>query len=119
MNLWDTPLHTSGSMAIAYEVFNSLCSREGIEVIERPLRCIGFYMRVDGKRYICLSSKLNGISWLNVAYHELGHHFLHPGLPITLRLAHDSQIQREADAFASGALIALLHLAEMKGARDE
>ena len=115
MRLYDTPLHASGSMSLAFEVFNSLCRREEIEVIEMPLHIRGFYMRVWGKRYICLSSELNGISWLNVAYHELGHHFLHAGQPFNLRRLLDSRQESEANAFSTGALIVLLHLAQMKG----
>ena len=117
------PLHTSGHMAIAYEVFVSLCRREGITVVETPLVLQAFYLRMRGKRYIYLSSsRLSGYSWLGAAYHELGHHFLHSVQTADLcRLQEPSYIkdekvrEREANAFSRGAVVVLLHLAEMKG----
>ena len=111
----DSPLHASGSMSTAFEVFNSLCHHEGIKLTEKPLAIGGFYLEFMGRRGITINSALNGISWLHVAYHELGHHFLHAPEPVNLSLPHDPHRENEADAFAKGALISLLHLAQIKG----
>ena len=73
-------------------------------------------MTLAGGRLIGINANLDEADWLRVAYHELGHHFFHTPLPpLNLRHLFDPQKEREADAFAMGALIVLLHLAHAKG----
>lgn len=88
--------------------FYRICRRERIRVIEMPLSVPGYYIHCDGKRIIVINWALRGVRWLHVAFHELGHHFLHAP-----KYAHagfffidnKSKEHAEAEAFAVCAMI--------------
>lgn len=90
------------------EDFYRICRREKIKVATMPLRVPGYYMMCAGRRLIVINSTLRGVRWLHVAFHELGHHFLHAP-----RYAHsafffldnNTKEHAEAEAFAVCAMI--------------
>ena len=91
------------------EDFYRICRRENIKVHEIPLRVPGYYMVYMSKRFIIINSALRGVRWLYVAFHELGHHFLHepkckPNGAL-FYLDNASKEHAEAEAFAIAALI--------------
>jgi Zn-dependent peptidase ImmA (M78 family) len=59
--------------------FFKLCRREKIKIKEIPLRAdiYGYYTNYKGKCFIIINSTLAPVRWLEVAFHELGHHYLH------------------------------------------
>ena len=86
--------------------FYEICERERIEVIETPLSNDGFYVVWHKRKFIVLNSKLRGVRWLHVAFHELAHHLLHAPQSIGFRgLRPDTKQEREAEALALCALI--------------
>lgn len=78
--------------------FWQICEREQIQVVETNLVVNGFYYEGQKRKIICLNKALQGLAWLESAFHELAHYFLHAPPP------HDRQ-EREARAIA---LIAIL-----------
>ena len=86
-----------------------ICEKENIRVVEANLIVDGFYY-CDGRRsHIYLSSALRGIFWLENAFHEIAHHFLHTP-PTTERK------EEEARAIA---LIAILPRGQLEKAATE
>lgn len=90
--------------------FYRLCRKEKIDVHEIPLRenIHGYYSNYRGKSYIILNSRMDRDKWLEVAFHELGHHYLHAPVPSTVFFDSQSLSSRqetEAQAFALLALI--------------
>lgn len=63
--------------------FYKLCRKEKIQLGELPLQktIFGYYTNYSGKSYIIINSNLPKIRWLEVAFHELGHHYLHAPVP--------------------------------------
>ncbi len=82
---------------------------EKITVVETDLFINGFYFECEKGAFIYLNSGLRGICWLENAFHELAHHFLHtpPG---------DERDEAEARTIA---LMALLPLSELEKAAVE
>lgn len=67
--------------------FWRICRRHRIRVHQLPLGTPGFFkIEADGTCHIYLNSRLKGIEWLDAAFHELGHFFLHT--PLTSRTAY-------------------------------
>lgn len=63
--------------ALTEKDFWFLCEQENIRVVEADLIVDGFYFS-DGRRsHIFLNSALRGVFWLENAFHEIAHHFLH------------------------------------------
>jgi Zn-dependent peptidase ImmA (M78 family) len=90
--------------------FYKICEAERIEVIERSDVSNIFYMTVLGEPSIVLgnSRKHRGIKRLFAMFHELAHHFLHPGDDIEEVFffgISDSKEEFEADSLATIALI--------------
>lgn len=95
--------------------FQEVCEREGIIVLQVPIFIRGFYFRHCGTPTIVISSRLHGIPRLHVAFHELGHHFLHHskswmGLPKESAALVSEEQEFEAEAIAAMSLIPLPHL---------
>lgn len=80
------------------EDFWLICETEKIKVFETTLIVNGFYFADENEAVIYLNSALRGIDWLENAFHELAHHFLHT--PPQSR-----KQEREAQAIALMALI--------------
>jgi len=57
--------------------FWTICEKENIHVVEMCLYVDGFYFSDGASRFIVLNSALRGIFWLENAFHEIAHHFLH------------------------------------------
>lgn len=92
--------------------FYKLCRKEKIILGELPLQetIFGYYTNHAGKSYIIINSKLPKFRWLEVAFHELGHHYLHA--PVTQSVFFNSnklfpKQEQEAQILAVLALIPL------------
>jgi len=90
--------------------FYRICRREKIKVAEMPLLVPGFYMTCKGRRFIVIDSRLRGVRWLHVAWHELAHHFLHAPKSAAVsslffQIREEPKVLFEAEAFAAIALI--------------
>lgn len=91
--------------------FHRICKAEKVKVFIRtePLSMVslGIYYRLRGFRFIILNANL-GKKFLEVALHELGHHFLHQDLLVRNSLykviKSESAIEKEANLFAKLAL---------------
>lgn len=57
--------------------FWRVCRSERIDVTEAELLVDGFCFERDGRKLICLNRGLRGVFWLQAAFHELAHYFLH------------------------------------------
>ncbi len=57
--------------------FNRVCEGEGIEVLRADIRLAGLIVWISGGPVIMLDSKLRGHKRRTVAFHELGHYFMH------------------------------------------
>lgn len=57
--------------------FLEVCEREGIVLLQLPFPIHGCYYRYLGIPTIVINSRLRGLHRLRVAFHELGHYFLH------------------------------------------
>jgi Zn-dependent peptidase ImmA (M78 family) len=97
------------SRALTEADFHKICRRERIKVVEMPLLVPGFYMVSRGRRFIVLDSRLRGVRWLHVAWHELAHHFLHaPKAAASVsffQVREEPRVLFEAESFAAIALI--------------
>lgn len=89
--------------------FRQLCKQEEIIVKRFPLVTEGCYLHYKGYKFIIIKNGLKGKDFLEVAYHELGHHFLHSRQiikfsswfnPTKKQRKIIREIQLEADAFA-------------------
>lgn len=99
--------------------FYRLCRKEKVTVYEIPLsdNVYGYYSNYRGKAYIILNSRMDKSKWLEVAYHELGHHYLYT--PVARSVFFDShhlsnRQELEAQAFALLALIPLALLRQIE-----
>jgi Zn-dependent peptidase ImmA (M78 family) len=91
--------------------FHRICRREKIKVVEMPLLVSGFFMTCKGRRFIVIDSRLRGVRWLHVAWHELAHHFLHAprsasaASSLFFKVREEGKVLFEAEACAAIALI--------------
>jgi Zn-dependent peptidase ImmA (M78 family) len=86
-----------------------LCEKENIRVVEASLIVDGFYY-CDGRRsHIYLNSALRGVFWLENAFHEIAHHFLHT----------PPRCQRQETEARAIALIAILPRSQLEKAASE
>lgn len=90
--------------------FYKLCRKEKISLAEIPLKenIYGYYTNIKGKAYIVINKTLPKMLWLEVAFHELGHHYLHSPVPQSVffnsrNLSHKQEL--EAQTLALLALI--------------
>lgn len=87
------------------EDFYKICERDGVTVLEQSIRSKGEYL-VAGKRpFIILRSGLKEQMKAWIAFHELGHHYLHYPAPHRFSRGTYRKMDREANFFASVALI--------------
>jgi Zn-dependent peptidase ImmA (M78 family) len=87
-----------------------ICRRLKVKVIEYPLSgTLGSYMRVGGRAFITVDSRLRGVQRLYVLLHELAHHLLHVPEDVTVayffRLRPHTKQEYEAEVFAAVALL--------------
>lgn len=92
------------------EDFNRVCRRLRVKVHSIPLRVDGFYMFTPrGGAHIYVNSRLYGLRWLHIAWHELAHHILHAPKEVTVaffrNVQPDSKEDVEAEAIASVAIL--------------
>lgn len=66
-----------GSRSLTYFDFEKICDQEGILVARHDIPCEGYYACVDGIPCIALNRRLKEPRLSVVAFHELGHHYLH------------------------------------------
>lgn len=90
--------------------FYRLCRKEAMKVYEIPLRggILGYYSNYRGKAHIILNSKINGLKRLEVAFHELGHHYLHAPVPKSVFFDSQSLSNKQEIEAQSFALLALV-----------
>jgi Zn-dependent peptidase ImmA (M78 family) len=95
--------------ALTEKDFWLLCEKENIRVVEANLIVDGFYY-CDGRRpHIFLNSALRGVFWLENAFHEIAHHFLHT----------PPRCQRQETEARAIALIAILPRSQLEKAASE
>ena len=87
--------------------FWRISRREKIIVREIALAVNGYYEQYRGRHYIILNRDLRGVVWLQTAFHEMFHYFLHSGSRTFFNNGGDSKPEKEADALALIALIPL------------
>jgi Zn-dependent peptidase ImmA (M78 family) len=81
--------------------FEDICEREQIICVEGAVRSHGEACQYSGRRLIILPKvKVEMKKW--IAYHELGHYFLHNPYKSFLNAPH---LEYEADLFATVALL--------------
>ena len=95
--------------ALTENDFWKICENERISVVETHLFVNGFYFSDGHRNFIYLNSALRGIFWLENAFHEIAHHFLHTP-PTT---------QRKEEEARAIALIAILPRGQLEKAVSE
>lgn len=90
--------------------FYKLCKKERIKLAEVPLKenIYGYYTNVKGKAYIVINRNLSKMRWLEVAFHELGHHFLHAPVPSSVFFDSQNLTHRQELEAQTLALLALI-----------
>lgn len=111
------------SRELTEDDFYKLCRREKVAVREMPLKenIYGYYTNLKGKSYIVINRNLSKMRWLEVAFHELGHHYLHAPVPQSVffnsqDLTHKQEV--EAQTLALLALIPQPILQEIENDAD-
>jgi Zn-dependent peptidase ImmA (M78 family) len=99
-----------GERPLTAEDFYRICRRLKVKAHTIPLRVDGFYMFTPrGGAHIYINSRLRGLRWLYVAWHELAHHLLHAPKDVTVaffcNVKPDSKEDVEAEAAASIAVL--------------
>lgn len=99
-----------GERPLTAEDFYRACRRLKVKVHTIPLRVDGFYMFTPrGGAHIYVNSRLYGLRWLYVAWHELAHHILHAPKDVTVsffrNVQPDSKEDVEAEAVAAIAML--------------
>lgn len=85
--------------------FYYYCDLARITVRDMPLDSLpGMYVICDGRPCIFLDEDLRGAERLFIAFHELAHHWLHPGGASCFH-GYEDITEEEADAFAICAMI--------------
>ncbi|HUF02816.1 MAG TPA: ImmA/IrrE family metallo-endopeptidase [Aridibacter sp.] len=87
------------------EDFYKICEKDGVVVLEQDIRSRGEYSVVDKRPIIVLRAGLNEQLKAWIAFHELGHHYLHYPAPHRFSRGTYRKMDREANFFASVALI--------------
>ncbi len=90
--------------------FYKICRREKITVVEIPLKehIYGYYTNYKGKAVIVINQNLPKLRWLEVAFHELGHHFLHAPVPKSVFFNSQNLTHRQELEAQTLALLALI-----------
>lgn len=99
-----------GERPLTAEDFYRACRRLRVKGHTIPLRVDGFYMCTPrGGAHIYVNSRLNGLRWLYVAWHEVAHHVLHAPKDVTVAFFRNvslgSKEDVEAEAAASIAML--------------
>lgn len=96
--------------------FHKLCRTERVMLAEMPLKphLYGYYTNVKGKGAIILNRNLPKTRWLEVAFHELGHHYLHAPVPKSVFFDSQNLTHRQELEAQTLALLALLPLPVLK-----
>jgi Zn-dependent peptidase ImmA (M78 family) len=99
--------------------FFKLCRKERIKVAELSLKdnIRGYYSNYRGRTFIIINKNLSRMKWLEVAFHELGHHFLHAPVPSSVFFDSQnlsSKQEMEAQSFALLALIPITLLKQIE-----
>lgn len=83
---------------------------EKITLAEMPLKAhlYGYYTNVKGKAVIILNRNLPKMRWLEVAFHELGHHYLHAPVPKSVFFDSQNTTHRQELEAQTLALLALI-----------
>ncbi|HEX3560403.1 MAG TPA: ImmA/IrrE family metallo-endopeptidase [Pyrinomonadaceae bacterium] len=113
-----------GERPFTAEDFRRACRRLKVKAHTIPLNVDGFYMFTKrGGAHIYINARLCGLRWLYVAWHELMHHVLHAPPDVTVaffcNVRPDSKEDREAEVFASVALLPEAKLRRMLQAPPE
>jgi len=103
------------------EDLEMIVDQEGIRLFREPIPCLSCLCSYKGQPFILLKVGLSAFLQTFLLGHELGHHFFHPGLDLSLlkhTLFSRGKIEQAANAFALCALIptpALEWLIQEKG----
>ncbi len=85
-----------------------IAEHEGILIFREPIPCLSCLCYYKERPFVLLKVGLLLFLETFLLGHELGHHFFHPGLDLSLlkrTLFSQGKIEREANAFALSALI--------------
>ena len=85
--------------------FESLCERTGARVQRAPVKTPGMYFVRSGQPIITLSDKLFGVKLWQVAWHEIGHHLLHPPGLRCYSPSSISKAEAEAEFLSLGSIL--------------
>jgi hypothetical protein len=90
---------------LTYIDFEVTCEQQDIQIVRPHMKTPGMYFHCEGVPVIALSDHLVGVQLWRVAWHEMGHHLLHPpGLRCFTR-GTVSKIEAEADAIGLRAVL--------------
>lgn len=95
-----------GERPLTANDFYKACRRLKVKAHSIPLGVDGFYMfTMRGGAHIYVNSRLYGLPWLFVGWHEMAHHILHAPPDVTVaffcNVKPDSKEDHEAEAVAS------------------
>lgn len=101
--------------------FHKICRKEKITLAEMPLKAhiYGYYTNIKGKAFIVINRNLPKPRWLEVAFHELGHHFLHAPVPTSVFFNSQNLTHRQELEAQTLALLALIPTPTLKEIENE
>lgn len=101
--------------------FYRLCRKERVNLREMPLResIYGYYTNARGKAYIVINRSLPQLRWLEVAFHELGHHYLHAPVPQSVFFDSQNLSHRQELEAQTLALLALIPKTTLEGIEND
>lgn len=103
------------------EDLEMIADHEGLLIFRQPIPCLSCLCSYKGRSFILVKQGLPPFLETFLLGHELGHHFFHPGLDLSLlkrTLFSQGKIEQEANAFALCAILptpALEQLIREKG----
>lgn len=109
------------SRELTEDDFHKLCRKERVVLAEMPLKphLYGYYTNMKGKAVIILNRNLPKTRWLEVAFHELGHHYLHAPVPKSVFFDSQNLTQRQELEAQTLALLALLPKSTLRKIEQE
>jgi Zn-dependent peptidase ImmA (M78 family) len=92
---YDLPIPGWNERRMTLRDFRLTCEREKIVLLQLPLPYRGLCLTCHDVPTIWIDSTLRGVERLQVAFHELGHYFMHKGLPLMLMSEKETDAVRD------------------------